>query len=368
LGIIGVGVGATLAYTLQRRLKISRVKILKLLVTNPLPQHQILKFAKSVEKILVLEDGDPIVESKIKNLLFTYGINRKIMGKESGDIKKVGELTPGSFLFLRSLKVGRNYSFTPKEMAGFCAGCPHRASFYVIKEVRKIWEKRYGNRIIIIGDRGCYNQGAKPPFNCMDVCMNMGSSIGISYGLSKSGIGNPIIAIIGDSTFFHSGIPPLLNSLFEGGKICVVVLDNECTAMTGGQPNPSSRISSTGEKRSKIFIEELLRGLNIKYIDVINPFEIEKAKKSLLNALMSKEMSIIIFRQTCAEQERKLLKTDEVRYEINNSKCKKCKKCINEIGCPAIRVEGNNIFIDPSVCTGCGLCVSICPFSAIRRI
>jgi indolepyruvate ferredoxin oxidoreductase alpha subunit len=370
MGIIGVGIGATLAKYVIEKLDVKDVKIFKLLSVNPLPKKRILKFAKSVEKILVLEDGDPIVEERIRNLLFMSKIKKEVRGREDGSIKGIGELTPESLqavlpLYIKSTKPSTFYSAST---SGFCAGCPHMASFYVIKEVKNLWEKRYGEKIIIVGDRGCYNQAAKPPFKCIDVCMNMGSSIGIGYGMSKAGISQPIIAVIGDSTLFHSGIPPLLNALFENTKLCVVILDNECTAMTGGQPNPSSKVSATGEKRNKIFIEDLLRSLGFSYIDVINPFRVEESKNVLLKALNMNGISIVIFRHECALQKKKFETTSRTIYEINKDKCKRCKKCVNATGCEAIKIKGKDVVIDPIICTGCGLCASICQFSAIRGV
>lgn len=371
LGIIGVGIGASYAKYITEELGLDKIQIIRLNLSYPLPKNMLINFIKNVDEVLVFEDGDPIVERGLRNLLSIERITRMVRGKDDKTVESIGELDPDKIIDalskLRIINLKKNSKLdirTVTRLGGLCAGCPHMASYYVINEVLKSMEGS-----IVVGDRGCYNQGAKYPLEALDICMNMGASIGIAYGLAKTGMKKPIVAVIGDSTFFHAGLPALANALYNDAKFTIIIFDNGWISMTGQQPSLSSGVKATGETALKFYPEKIAKALGASFIKVINPFYIDRAKIILSEALKQKETSIIVFRHECALQEGKRLKNEDKKrahLHIDYNKCATCKLCLSKTGCQALIFSDGKMGIDELNCTGCGLCKNICPCNAIK--
>jgi indolepyruvate ferredoxin oxidoreductase alpha subunit len=241
-----------------------------------------------------------------------------------------------------------------------CAGCPHRASFYVIKKVG-------GDRAVYPDDIGCYALGIAPPFGVGDIMICMGASIGTAQGISKV-TGRDTVATIGDSTFFHAGIPGLVNAVYNGSRIVVAVLDNLATAMTGHQPHPGTGVTGMQSPVERILIEKIAEGCGVKYVRVVNPFRTKEASAVLRKALLQPGPSVVVFRAPCTlmyarEKRRRGVEAAPARV---TEKCTNCMACIKVLGCPAIVVEEGKVRIDENSCAACGLCVSVCPYGAIE--
>jgi len=254
-----------------------------------------------------------------------------------------------------------------------CPGCPYRPLFYVLRKIANKMKAEKGYEPIFTGDIGCYTLGLNPPYRVQDTCIEMGGSIGLANGLAKV-VNIPIIAIIGDSTFFHAGLPPLLNAVYNESPFLTIVLDNKTTAMTGHQPHPGTGVRADGKLTRRIFIEDVVKGLGIEYIKVIDPFRLKEAENELIKALeyvMShKKPAVVVSRRNCALiaiASARRANFEIPRYVVDPSKCKACGICYKVFACPAIMPsEDGKAKIDLALCTGCGVCVEICPFNAIQ--
>lgn len=372
LGIIATGVGLTYSLSIVKELSLVDVRIMEIWTVNPLPERSILEFASQVGELLVLEDGDPIVERGVRNVLQANGLTTKVHGQDDGFVDQLGELTPEKVIAALS-KAGlavrmpdeEEPEFLIRRVAALCAGCPHRASYFVMKEVLS---SRGGG--IVAGDRGCYNQGANFPIEAFDTCMDMGASIGIAYGLSKAGVRKPIIAVIGDSTFFHAGLPPLANAVVNGAKLTVAILDNRWTSMTGQQPGFTTGRTIMDEEAPALSPELVAESLGAGLVKVVDPFDVASARQALEEALDFEGVSVVVFKRECALQElRRIRKSGQrpVPMEIDPEKCTGCKVCLVKTGCPALKWDdaSKKMTIDPNECTGCGLCAHACEHGAI---
>ncbi len=325
--------------------------ILKLGITYPLCEKQIRIFANEVEKVYVVEELDPFLEEQIRAL----GI--EVTGKEI--IPKTGELSTD---IVRKAFYPTDYELFgnhPKPLAKrppvLCAGCPHRASIYGLK--------RLG--VKVTGDIGCYTLGALPPIAGIDSCVCMGASIGMAEGLTLADpnyAGNTV-AVIGDSTFLHSGIQGLLDAVYNQAKITVVILDNRTTAMTGHQDHPGTGVTLHGERTKAVNLSKLVEALGVEHVAVVDPLNQEKFKAMVEEALAFDGPSVVISRHPC------ILKVRKSRdpYYIDPAQCTGCNSCI-QIGCPAISVAGCHNAINQTACIGCALCVQICPEGAIKKV
>jgi len=220
------------------------------------------------------------------------------------------------------------------------------------------------------GDIGCYTLGYLPPLEAVDTTICMGASIGIANGLARV-VKAPIIAHLGDSTFFHAGIPPLINAVYNKANITVAILDNSATAMTGFQPHPGTGYVASGEETTPIKPEDIARACGVKFVEVIDPFDLKKATDAVARAIRFDGPSVIVFRRLCAmiEQREKRQRGEKtVPYYIDQDKCNvKCDACVKLLGCPAIITENGQTIIDSSLCTGCGICAQVCPYNAILQ-
>jgi indolepyruvate ferredoxin oxidoreductase alpha subunit len=366
LGVVTTGV----AYQYAREV-FPKASFLKLSMTYPLPQNLIRHFADQVDRIIVIEELDPFLQESIQAM----GI--KVTGKEF--IPRVGELNVGiigeaSGTAQLLTKTSPRQSFDtlqklPQRPPLLCPGCPHTGLFFVLSSIgQRAKSPKAKNKapkelkLIITGDIGCYTLGAYPPLNAMDTCACMGASIGQALGMVKAGISNKVVAVIGDSTFLHSGITPLLNAVYNEGQITVIILDNRTTAMTGHQDHPGTGISAQGKETKAVELEHLVRGMGISDVKVVDAFNIKGIRSAVRNSLDSPKLSVIIVRGDCSVH---VPRRSDPRV-VDTEKCNGCGICLM-LGCPAIQIVNEQVYIDTTLCVGnaCTICQQICPQQAI---
>jgi indolepyruvate ferredoxin oxidoreductase alpha subunit len=350
--------------------------ILKLGMTHPLPERKIIDFLNQYDKAVIVEELEPFLEMQIKAMAKDHAPNVKIYGKMDTEFfPREGELSTrlvGEGLAkitakpmpIDIRKIDEKYAETKKDLPSrppiLCAGCPHRASFYVIRKVG-------GDKTLYPTDIGCYALGISPPLNVGDLMICMGASVGTAQGIRKA-TGKDTIAIIGDSTFFHAAIPGLVNAVYNNSKIVVAVLDNQTTAMTGHQPHPGTGLTGMGSPGEKVLVEKVAEGCGTKYVKVVDPFKTREASAVLKEALKQPGPSVVVFRSPCTlmdlrEKRRRGIKATPAKI---TDKCTNCMACIKLLACPAIGVEEGKAVINDAFCTGCGLCISVCPYGAIQ--
>ncbi|MEM2924289.1 MAG: indolepyruvate ferredoxin oxidoreductase subunit alpha [Methanocellales archaeon] len=355
LGVIASGISSMYAKEAIAKLQ-ARVSFLKI-GTYPVPEHMIRKLLRNVEAILVIEELEPVVEEQIRILLDK---NIRIMGKTSKHIPREGELTLDIVENAIARATGKRVRIIeieqqplPPRPPVMCAGCPHRAIFYAIREV-------FGRNSIFPSDIGCYTLGVQ--LGTVDTTLCMGSSTSLAAGIYFAGEQKPICATIGDSTFLHSGITGLMNAVYNKAKYTLVILDNLTTGMTGHQPHPGIGVTATGDITTRISIEAITRACGVEFVEIIDPYDINNAKQVLTRARDSDGVRVVISRQACVIIARRMgIKRN--RYEVSEA-CIGCRKCII-YGCPAIEFRGGQAYIN-DMCNGCGVCSQLCPASAIK--
>ena len=237
-----------------------------------------------------------------------------------------------------------------------CAGCPHRASFYAVKQAMK------GKKAVFCGDIGCYTLGNAMPLDMVDTCLCMGAGITMAQGLSHMNPDTVCFAFVGDSTFFASGMTGVVNAVYNEADIILCVLDNSTTAMTGHQPHPGTGRNMMGNVVEKVSIEKVLEGIGVKKVLTVDPLNLEESVRAVRECAGEKGVCAIVFRSPCVA-----LTKPEGKCAIDAGKCVNCKKCIREIGCPALIVSDGQVTVDRNLCTGCGLCGCVCPVKAIGK-
>lgn len=326
--------------------------VLKIGMVYPIPEKLITEFASKVKTLYVVEELDPFFEEQIKKM----GI--KVIGKEK--IPLIGELSSQivaeRLLGKKVEDIDTSSQNAPVRPPVMCPGCPHRGMFYVLKKLK----------LRVSGDIGCYTLGALAPNESIDTCVCMGASIGVAHGMEKARgaeFRKKTVAILGDSTFIHSGITGLIDVVYNKGNSTVIILDNSITGMTGHQQNPTTGKTIKGEPTKQVDLELLCKAVGIDRVTIVDPYDIEEFEKVVKTETEIDEPSVIISQRPCA-----LLKY--VKYEgpqkINQDKCKKCKMCM-KIGCPAIVDKGDHMEIDTALCVGCKLCTKVCKFGSIEK-
>ena len=357
IGIITSGVSYNYTIDAVKKLGVD-ASILKLGIVHPLPKKMCEKFISSFKKIVIVEELEPYLETLIKALG-----GKNIYGKITNDFPRVFEYTPDIVFNSIAKILGRKTQkknekiVVPSRPPVLCPGCPHRATFYAAKIASK-------DKAVYATDIGCYALGVQPPLSTADVLVCMGGGAGVAGGLSKS-TDQKIISFIGDSTFFHAGIPALVNAVYNNHRFVYTILDNRTTAMTGHQPHPGVGITGMGNNAPNIKIEDIVRGAGVKFIEIVDPYNVKKTVSAFRKALDYDGVSVLIARHPCTLLE--LRKGKRKAYQINQSKCKECRICIDRFGCPAFYVD-KDIHINPLLCVGCGVCAQICPAKAIEVI
>ncbi len=323
--------------------------ILKIGMPNPLPVNLIKDFAAKVKKLYVIEELDPIIETHVRAL----GID--VIGKDLfSPLGEFSQQTVAKAFGLEEKYCVSADSPIPNRPPMMCAGCPHRGMFYTLAK----------NKITVLGDIGCYTLGAVPPLSALDSTLCMGASVSGLHGFNaarKEGEGKSV-AVIGDSTFMHSGMTGLVNVAYNATNSTVIILDNSITGMTGHQQNPTTGYNIKGDPAAKVDLEALCKALGINRVRVVDPYDLEACKTAVKEELAAEEPSVIISRRPCV-----LLKSvkHEAPLTVDPDKCKSCKRCMG-LGCPAISMKDGKAKIDSTLCVGCGVCKQLCAFDAIQ--
>ena len=353
-----------------------KVNILKLTFSHPFPEKLVLDFINSVDKILVVEEVEPVMEKEVLAIIGKHNIKKKVFGKLDGTLPRIYEYNPdiisvGMAKITDKISIKKEKSTTelslPLRPPVLCPGCPHRASYYALKMAIK-GLKLKEEEIIYSSDIGCYALALQPPYKMADYCISMGSSLGIGCGFAKA-TNQKVISFIGDSTFFHAGMPGLVNAVHNKAKILLVVMDNRITGMTGGQTNPGVPLDGMGNPAPEVSIEGIARGIGVKLVKTVDPFDLKKTEEMFKKALQFEGVVVVITKQPCARltDTKNRKKGINIKYSINQEKCIKCLICVKNFTCPAIFTEKDGfVHINPLLCDGCGVCVQVCPKKAIE--
>ncbi len=359
IGVISAGV----AYQYAKEVFGPEASYLKLGMTYPMPMEKIRAFASKVKTLYVVEEMDPYMERQIREA----GID--CIGKDV--IPEYDELNPD---IIRKAVFGEEAPALHSDMKAvvrppaLCAGCPHRGFFYALSKRKNV---------MVTGDIGCYTLGAAPPLNAIDSVVCMGASISMGHGAAKvfqqSGTDTKVVAVIGDSTFFHSGITSLIDVTYNKGVSVSVIMDNRITGMTGHQQNPGTGLTLMGEPAVEVDIPLLCQAIGLKKenIYIVNPLKLTEVDEALDAALTKEEPCVIITKWPCilkkfTQEDKAAFDLSKKKCEIDQEACKKCKICV-KTGCPAI-YSGDVISINGDTCTGCGICMQVCPFDAIKEV
>ena len=359
------------------------VRLLKI-GTIPFAERLGLDFLDGLEEALVVEELDPVIEDALIRLCGLYGKTVKIRGKGTDDTPIAGENTVEALVKTISNFIGLDIDGgdddgatpdagqkimdapppLPVRHPVLCAGCPHRGAFFAVKEAMT------GRRAVFSGDIGCYTLGNAKPLDMVDTCLCMGAGITMAQGLGRTEPDVVQFAFIGDSTFFHTGVSGLINAVYNGANVVIVILDNDTTAMTGGQPHPGMARTLMGESARRISIYDLVKGIGADDIQRVNAFDITAAKAAAARAADQKGVRVIIFEGPCVN-----IAPKGNPLVVSPEKCRKCGVCVRKLGCPALSTEANGktakadktakTIIDAMLCTGCGICRSVCRFDAI---
>lgn len=323
--------------------------VLKLGMIWPLPVNSIKALASKVEKLIVVEELDGFIEEHCNS------IGVKVIGKELFScIDELSQNKVSEALGKVSSSVKKLEDVIPPRPPVMCAGCPHRGLFYTLKK----------NKVNVLGDIGCYTLGAVAPLAAMDTTICMGASVSGLHGFNKgSDNASHSVAVIGDSTFMHSGVTGLINVAYNDSKSTVIILDNSITGMTGHQQNPTTGFNLKGDPSAKINLENLCKAVGINRVRVVDPYNLKECDEAVKEELKADEPSVIISRRPCA-----LLKyvKHNKPLSVDTDKCKSCKMCM-QIGCPAISMTDGKAKIDNTLCTGCGVCSQLCKFDAFKK-
>lgn len=355
--------GISWTYVMEAREKLGKCRVLKVATPFPFPEKKAVEFLSGLDEVLCVEELDPVIERALIYVCGKYGLSVRILGKQTGHIPLSGENTRDSvaaaaaaFLDLPLPAVSEAAPPPlPIRPPVLCAGCPHRASFYAVKQAMK------GRKTIFCGDIGCYTLGNAMPLDMVDTCLCMGAGLGIAQGIRHLEADRTCFAFVGDSTFFASALPGVVNAVYNQAEFTLVVLDNSTTAMTGHQPHPGTGRTMMGEVVEKVSIENVLRGIGVTEVVTVDPLDHARAVEAVRGIAGLPGVKAVIFRSPCIA-----LSKPQGCLSVDAAKCIGCKKCIREIGCPALSISGGKAVIDPAQCTGCGLCAQLCPVHAME--
>ena len=355
--------GISFSYTMEALHGKAAPRLLKVATPFPFPEQLAVEFLQGLDEVLCLEELDPVIEQELVYLCGKYHLPTRIRGKLTEDVALAGENSCDSVAadlaaFLGWQPPEQNTTDQPPELLVrppvLCAGCPHRASFFAVKEAMK------GKKSVFCGDIGCYTLGNAMPLDMVDTCLCMGAGVNMTQGIGKIEPDTTCFAFVGDSTFFASAITGMVNAVYNQANMTLVVLDNSTTAMTGHQPHPGTGKTMMGQVVDKVSIEDTLHGIGVKTVETVNPLHLQEAIDCVKRVAVQDGVKAIIFKSPCAV----LIKSGKPA-QIEESKCIQCKKCIRTLGCPAIMLQDGKVQIEQALCTGCGLCAQVCPTAAI---
>ena len=356
VGIITMGT----PYTYVKEV-MADASVLKLAGSYPLPEKKIREFAESVDRLFIVEELEPVVETQVK------AMGLAVQGKEF--FSRIGEFSPeliragfaeAGIIDKAEIQVDWNVSQTIRPPV-LCSGCPHTSSYMALRAVNAR----------VAGDIGCYTLSTVPPLQAIDTCVSMGSSIANAIGMSKAGGDTkPIVATIGDSTFFHSGVPPLIDAVYNDADITIILLDNHVTGMTGGQDHPGTGLTIRGKKTHQVDYEEVVKAIGVKWVKKVDSYDMAAMYQTFREAIDFKGVSVVISDRPCVLDP---LKIKGPALEVRSKNCTACQACMN-LGCPAISwsdewYDGHHkVEINPQSCMGCTLCAQICPSDCIQAV
>jgi indolepyruvate ferredoxin oxidoreductase alpha subunit len=382
LGIITSGVSYN--YVRESILEMDiQAEVFKLGITHPIPEKKIIEFLRHHKRIVIVEELEPFIETHARRLAQLHEISVEIFGKEQGYFSRVGEYSPR--IVMEALcritncnttinwqdidERAKNIPDIPPRPPLLCAGCPHRATYYAIRAATR-------GKAIYPTDIGCYTLSIAPPLETADILFDMGSSITTACGLSEV-TDQDVVATIGDSTFFASGLPGIVDAVYNQHRICLVVLDNRTTAMTGHQPHPGTGITGMQKHNQALDIEDVCKGLGVKYVKTVYPFEsiaglVAEVREMVKWARDNHSPAVLVSKEPCAlltAAERRREGIVLPKYYIESETCNACKRCLNRLSCPAMYMdpETEKAVIDETLCNLCGTCVAVCPQGAIKR-
>ncbi|MGN0642781.1 MAG: indolepyruvate ferredoxin oxidoreductase subunit alpha [Huintestinicola sp.] len=347
-------------------------KLLKIATAHPFPEKLALEFLEGLDEVMCIEELDPVLEKELTYIIGKYHLPAVVHGKLDGRVQPAGENTVESVSAVLKdfigLEVSENeYPASPElpvRPPVLCAGCPHRASFYAVKQAMK------GRKAVFSGDIGCYTLGNAAPLDMVDTCLCMGADVTMAQGLHRIEPDAVNFSFIGDSTFFASGITGVVNAVYNRTDIILIVLDNSTTAMTGHQPHPGTGVTMMSFAKnaahedicSKISIENILRAIGLDMVETVDPLDLNAAVDAVKRAADIKGVKAIIFKSPCIA-----VTKPAALYHVND-KCINCKKCVRELGCPAIVLENGKPAVEKSLCFGCSVCAQVCPCGAIEKV
>ena len=369
LGVITAG--ASFGYVKEAAKKLPYdIRIMRIGMVHPMPVKRMAEFMRTVEKVLVVEELEPYMEMWTKVAAKDAGLTLEVHGKDllprmwefSRDIVTDAIIkTKGDEPLKRKMPFQMELPARPPTL---CPGCPHRATYYACKVATK-------DEAIYSSDIGFYTLALLPPLKTADLFLCMGSSVGTAAGFSKA-TDQAVVGFVGDSTFFHSAIPGVINAVHNKHRFTYVILDNKTTAMTGHQSHPGTNKDGMGEEAPALDIERVVRGIGVEWVRTVDPFDVKATIETFKEALAYKGISIIIARRVCTllEVTRKKGKGETLpTYRVMKEKCKKCRRCLKMFACPALYVdEDGTVAIDDLLCVGCGVCAQVCEFGSIEKI
>jgi indolepyruvate ferredoxin oxidoreductase, alpha subunit len=369
-GVICNGVSFNYVQDAVQDLKLeNRVRILRIAISNPMPSKLITTFLRGCSKVLIAEEGEPFMEESIKAIAQEDGLTLPIKGKAEGLFSRLYEFEPALVRKVLATYFAVDYvppaavdladvPEVPARPPNLCAGCSHRATYYAVKKAAE------GMDTIYPTDIGCYTLGFLPPMSMGDFLVCMGSSVSSASGFAKA-TDQKVIAFIGDSTFFHSGMTGLVNAVFNNHNFTLVILDNGTTAMTGHQPNPGVDMAALNlQGYGHVSIENVVRAIGVEHVTLVQPYKVKKSIAAIKEALAYTGVSVIISQEMCTLYARGLKRAKKHAYQVSD-RCRNHRDCINEFACPAFFLDNEKVRIDADACTGCAVCAQICPENAI---
>ncbi len=381
IGILTSGVGYCYSLDACKRLGLNP-HILKLGTTYPLPKNKIVEFMKKLKTLIVVEELSPYLEHAAKRFAFDERLNIKIIGKDTGHFSEAMEYNIPIVVkgISKALKLKPNIDYDailkranelktilPNRMPCFCAGCPHRATLWALQQAMR------GRSVVYNNDIGCYSMAFFPPLNLSVSMLSMGSTMGISAGMSQV-LEDTVLSMVGDSTFFHAALPGLVNAVYHNLNFTLVILDNEVTAMTGQQTHPGTPPDhGAPQNKRKIKLEDVCKGIGVEHLVVVDSYDVKNNIKVFKDAFDFQGPAVVISRRSCALHGDRIKRRTGVKIvpnEVDKSSCKKPHTCIRGFHCPAIKFDTDDraSHIQPEICDGCGVCAKICPFGVIHPI